>query len=132
MFLEDNISILQLSFRKLFPPVQDSPYTYISVLEEACQRSVQMKKKYAVQFLLQRQIAETERESQQQPGTKRHKIGRKKYSIILNFGPVILCCKRDYSSNESFPNCHCMFCPSKYSIKYIVTGILRNIKNVLN
>lgn len=44
MFLEDNILILQLSCRKLFPPVQDDPYEYGSVLEEACQRSLQIKK----------------------------------------------------------------------------------------
>lgn len=44
MFLEDNILILQLFCRKLFPPVQDDPYAYGSVLEEACQRSLQMKK----------------------------------------------------------------------------------------
>lgn len=45
IFLEDNILILQLSYRKLFPPIQDDPYAYGSVLEEACQRSLQMKKK---------------------------------------------------------------------------------------
>lgn len=44
MFLEDNILILQLSYRKFFPPVQDDPYAYGSVIEEACQRSLQMKK----------------------------------------------------------------------------------------
>jgi len=57
------------------------------------------------------------------------------YSIILlNFGPVILCCKKDYNRTENLPNigdCHCMFCPTKYTIKYIVSDIWRQIQNVL-
>lgn len=89
-----------------------------------------------IQFFLQLQIAETERESQHKPGKRKHNIGRKQYSIIiLNFYPVILCCEKDYSNNKNLPNvddCHFMFCPTKCSVKYIITHILRQIQNVAN